>query len=158
MIGEGKREPVMLIDRWVKFLLFCGADAVLLSFAFAKEWRERSSTVVSFSPSLCSSRRGRRRNYLPITDHFPYVLFCPSWGVCSVISASNRCVIRSYQPQYQPRSFSFSFPLSVLATWCLIPCVVKQQLHRTWHLLESFASSFISVNFIGAIRSACFHL
>ncbi|KIM74797.1 hypothetical protein PILCRDRAFT_827856 [Piloderma croceum F 1598] len=33
---------------------------------------------------------------------------------------------------------------------------VKPQLHRTWHLLESFGSSFISVNSIGAVRSTFF--
>jgi hypothetical protein len=29
---------------------------------------------------------------------------------------------------------------------------VPQQLHRTWHLLESFAVSFVSLNFVGAVR------
>ncbi|KAJ7274077.1 amino acid/polyamine transporter I [Mycena rebaudengoi] len=32
----------------------------------------------------------------------------------------------------------------------------KQQLHRSWHLIESFAASFCALNFIGAVRSAFF--
>ncbi|KAF9057320.1 hypothetical protein BJ165DRAFT_1520712 [Panaeolus papilionaceus] len=32
----------------------------------------------------------------------------------------------------------------------------KQQLHRTWHLVESFAASFCALNFIGGVRSAIF--
>ncbi|KAI4294277.1 hypothetical protein K525DRAFT_363852 [Schizophyllum commune Loenen D] len=32
----------------------------------------------------------------------------------------------------------------------------KQQLHRTWHLIESFAASFCSLNFIGGVRGALF--
>ncbi|KAG9317065.1 hypothetical protein JVU11DRAFT_1252 [Chiua virens] len=33
---------------------------------------------------------------------------------------------------------------------------LKQQLHRSWHLLESFAASFVALNFIGAVRSYLF--
>ncbi|KAL4075578.1 hypothetical protein J3A83DRAFT_4356844 [Scleroderma citrinum] len=32
----------------------------------------------------------------------------------------------------------------------------KQQLHRSWHLIESFAASFVALNFIGGVRSAFF--
>ncbi|TFK43116.1 hypothetical protein BDQ12DRAFT_596557 [Crucibulum laeve] len=32
----------------------------------------------------------------------------------------------------------------------------KQQLHRSWHLVESFAASFCALNFIGGVRSAIF--
>ncbi|KAJ7590559.1 gamma-aminobutyric acid transporter [Mycena floridula] len=32
----------------------------------------------------------------------------------------------------------------------------KQQLHRSWHLIESFAASFCALNFIGGVRSAFF--
>jgi len=32
----------------------------------------------------------------------------------------------------------------------------KQQLHRTWSLIESFAASFCALNFIGGVRSAIF--
>ncbi|KAH9041831.1 hypothetical protein EDB84DRAFT_935026 [Lactarius hengduanensis] len=32
----------------------------------------------------------------------------------------------------------------------------KQSLHRSWHLLESFAASFCALNFIGGVRSAIF--
>ncbi|KAH7888137.1 hypothetical protein F5I97DRAFT_1942374 [Phlebopus sp. FC_14] len=32
----------------------------------------------------------------------------------------------------------------------------KQQLHRSWHLIESFAASFVSLNFIGGVRSFFF--
>ncbi|THV00551.1 hypothetical protein K435DRAFT_818286 [Dendrothele bispora CBS 962.96] len=32
----------------------------------------------------------------------------------------------------------------------------KQQLHRTWHLVESFAASFCALNFIGGVRSVFF--
>ncbi|ETW84621.1 amino acid transporter [Heterobasidion irregulare TC 32-1] len=32
----------------------------------------------------------------------------------------------------------------------------KQQLHRSWHLIESFAASFCALNFIGGVRSALF--
>ncbi|PAV20578.1 amino acid transporter [Pyrrhoderma noxium] len=32
----------------------------------------------------------------------------------------------------------------------------KQQLHRTWHQIESFAASFCALNFIGGVRSAFF--
>ncbi|KAK7471228.1 hypothetical protein VKT23_002636 [Stygiomarasmius scandens] len=32
----------------------------------------------------------------------------------------------------------------------------KQQLHRTWHLVESFAASFCALNFIGGVRSVLF--
>ncbi|KAE9399098.1 hypothetical protein BT96DRAFT_994218 [Gymnopus androsaceus JB14] len=31
-----------------------------------------------------------------------------------------------------------------------------QQLHRSWHLIESFAASFVALNFIGGVRSALF--
>ncbi|KAA1465906.1 hypothetical protein DENSPDRAFT_767687 [Dentipellis sp. KUC8613] len=31
-----------------------------------------------------------------------------------------------------------------------------QQLHRNWHLLESFAASFCALNFIGGVRGALF--
>lgn len=30
----------------------------------------------------------------------------------------------------------------------------KQQLHRSWHLVESFAASFVALNFIGGVRRA----
>ena len=30
---------------------------------------------------------------------------------------------------------------------------VLQQLHRSWHLVESFAASFCALNFIGGVRS-----
>ncbi|KAJ3479047.1 hypothetical protein NLI96_g9334 [Meripilus lineatus] len=30
----------------------------------------------------------------------------------------------------------------------------KQQLHRSWHLVESFAASFVALNFIGGVRSS----
>lgn len=33
---------------------------------------------------------------------------------------------------------------------------VLQQLHRSWHLVESFAASFCALNFIGGVRSAFF--
>ncbi|KAI5996357.1 hypothetical protein EDD15DRAFT_518413 [Pisolithus albus] len=29
----------------------------------------------------------------------------------------------------------------------------KQQLHRSWHLVESFAASFVALNFIGGVRA-----
>ncbi|KAK2462762.1 hypothetical protein APHAL10511_005280, partial [Amanita phalloides] len=32
----------------------------------------------------------------------------------------------------------------------------KQQLHRTWHLVENFAASFSALNFIGGVRSVLF--
>ncbi|KAF5390428.1 hypothetical protein D9757_005219 [Collybiopsis confluens] len=32
----------------------------------------------------------------------------------------------------------------------------KHQLHRSWHLIESFAASFCALNFIGGVRSAIF--
>ncbi|KAG1787654.1 uncharacterized protein HD556DRAFT_1246519, partial [Suillus plorans] len=32
----------------------------------------------------------------------------------------------------------------------------KQQLHRSWHLIESFAASFVALNFIGSVRSFLF--
>ncbi|KAI0070310.1 hypothetical protein K474DRAFT_1713450 [Panus rudis PR-1116 ss-1] len=32
----------------------------------------------------------------------------------------------------------------------------KQQLHRSWHLVESFAASFVALNFIGGVRSGIF--
>ncbi|KAG2150323.1 uncharacterized protein EDB93DRAFT_1103543 [Suillus bovinus] len=32
----------------------------------------------------------------------------------------------------------------------------KQQLHRSWHLIESFAASFVALNFIGGVRSFIF--
>ncbi|KAF7364598.1 Gamma-aminobutyric acid transporter [Mycena venus] len=32
----------------------------------------------------------------------------------------------------------------------------KQQLHRSWNLIESFAASFCALNFIGGVRSALF--
>ncbi|KAJ8085846.1 hypothetical protein PM082_004665 [Marasmius tenuissimus] len=32
----------------------------------------------------------------------------------------------------------------------------KQQLHRTWHLIESFAASFCALNFIGGARTSLF--
>ncbi|KAG1811543.1 hypothetical protein EV424DRAFT_1327585, partial [Suillus variegatus] len=32
----------------------------------------------------------------------------------------------------------------------------KQQLHRSWHLIESFAASFVAMNFIGGVRSFLF--
>ncbi|KAF8554092.1 hypothetical protein OG21DRAFT_1522679 [Imleria badia] len=32
----------------------------------------------------------------------------------------------------------------------------KQQLHRSWHLFESFAASFVALNFIGGVRSVLF--
>ncbi|KAJ3500376.1 hypothetical protein NLJ89_g9825 [Agrocybe chaxingu] len=32
----------------------------------------------------------------------------------------------------------------------------KQQLHRTWNIVESFAASFCALNFIGGVRSAMF--
>ncbi|KAI0069320.1 amino acid transporter [Artomyces pyxidatus] len=32
----------------------------------------------------------------------------------------------------------------------------KQQLHRTWHFLESFGASFVSLNFIGSVRTVLF--
>ncbi|KAG8721258.1 hypothetical protein FRC08_014619 [Ceratobasidium sp. 394] len=32
----------------------------------------------------------------------------------------------------------------------------KQQLHRSWHLIESFAASFCALNFIGGVRSFFF--
>ncbi|KAF8659526.1 hypothetical protein AX16_001825 [Volvariella volvacea WC 439] len=32
----------------------------------------------------------------------------------------------------------------------------RQQLHRSWHLVESFAASFCALNFIGGVRSAIF--
>jgi translation initiation factor 5B len=32
----------------------------------------------------------------------------------------------------------------------------KQQLHRSWHLIESFAASFVALNFIGGVRSYLF--
>jgi len=32
----------------------------------------------------------------------------------------------------------------------------KPQLHRSWHLFESFAASFVSINFIGGVRAAFF--
>ncbi|KAI6168909.1 hypothetical protein EDD17DRAFT_1465364 [Pisolithus thermaeus] len=32
----------------------------------------------------------------------------------------------------------------------------KQQLHRSWHLIESFAASFVALNFIGGVRTALF--
>ncbi|KAF9242947.1 hypothetical protein BU15DRAFT_86712 [Melanogaster broomeanus] len=32
----------------------------------------------------------------------------------------------------------------------------KQQLHRSWHLVESFAASFVALNFIGGVRSVLF--
>ncbi|KAG5732263.1 Eukaryotic translation initiation factor 5B [Termitomyces sp. T112] len=32
----------------------------------------------------------------------------------------------------------------------------KQQLHRTWHLVESFCASFCALNFIGGVRSVIF--
>ncbi|KAI5988007.1 hypothetical protein EDD15DRAFT_1394570 [Pisolithus albus] len=32
----------------------------------------------------------------------------------------------------------------------------KQQLHRSWHLVESFAASFVALNFIGGVRTALF--
>jgi len=32
----------------------------------------------------------------------------------------------------------------------------KQQLHRSWHLVESFAASFCALNFIGGVRSVFF--
>ncbi|KAI9572429.1 hypothetical protein HD554DRAFT_2015076 [Boletus coccyginus] len=32
----------------------------------------------------------------------------------------------------------------------------KQQLHRSWHLIESFAASFVALNFIGGVRSFLF--
>jgi translation initiation factor 5B len=34
----------------------------------------------------------------------------------------------------------------------------SQQLHRTWHLIESFAASFCALNFIGAVRHASYPL
>ncbi|KZT20635.1 hypothetical protein NEOLEDRAFT_1151208 [Neolentinus lepideus HHB14362 ss-1] len=33
---------------------------------------------------------------------------------------------------------------------------IQLQLHRTWHLFESFAASFAALNFIGGVRSALF--
>ncbi|PPQ68655.1 hypothetical protein CVT24_005386, partial [Panaeolus cyanescens] len=39
--------------------------------------------------------------------------------------------------------------------WILIRNL-KPQLHRTWHLVESFAASFCALNFIGGVRSAIF--
>ena len=33
-----------------------------------------------------------------------------------------------------------------------------QTLHRSWHLLESFAASFVALNFIGGVRYACLHV
>ncbi|KAF8347950.1 amino acid/polyamine transporter I [Amanita rubescens] len=32
----------------------------------------------------------------------------------------------------------------------------KQQLHRTWHLIENFAASFTALNFIGGVRAVLF--
>ncbi|KAH9905067.1 uncharacterized protein BXZ73DRAFT_85280 [Epithele typhae] len=32
----------------------------------------------------------------------------------------------------------------------------KQQLHRSWHFVESFAASFVAMNFIGGVRSGFF--
>ncbi|GLB33307.1 putative gamma-aminobutyric acid transporter [Lyophyllum shimeji] len=32
----------------------------------------------------------------------------------------------------------------------------KQQLHRTWHLIENFCASFCALNFIGGVRSVLF--
>ncbi|EGO01474.1 hypothetical protein SERLA73DRAFT_158777 [Serpula lacrymans var. lacrymans S7.3] len=32
----------------------------------------------------------------------------------------------------------------------------KQQLHRSWHFIESFAASFVALNFIGGVRSVLF--
>ncbi|KAF9449567.1 hypothetical protein P691DRAFT_774614 [Macrolepiota fuliginosa MF-IS2] len=32
----------------------------------------------------------------------------------------------------------------------------KQQLHRSWHIVESFAASFCALNFIGGVRTALF--
>ena len=32
---------------------------------------------------------------------------------------------------------------------------IFQQLHRTWHLIESFAASFVALNFIGGVRRVC---
>ncbi|KXN84214.1 Eukaryotic translation initiation factor 5B [Leucoagaricus sp. SymC.cos] len=32
----------------------------------------------------------------------------------------------------------------------------KQQLHRTWHIIESFAASFCALDFIGGVRTALF--
>ncbi|KAH0839540.1 hypothetical protein J3R83DRAFT_425 [Lanmaoa asiatica] len=39
--------------------------------------------------------------------------------------------------------------------WLLIKAL-KQQLHRSWHLIESFAASFVALNFIGGVRSFLF--
>ncbi|TFY54179.1 hypothetical protein EVJ58_g9009, partial [Rhodofomes roseus] len=33
---------------------------------------------------------------------------------------------------------------------------LQLQLHRSWHLLESFAASFVALNFIGGVRSGIF--
>ncbi|KAG8218255.1 hypothetical protein J3R82DRAFT_3865 [Butyriboletus roseoflavus] len=39
--------------------------------------------------------------------------------------------------------------------WLLIKAL-KQQLHRSWHFIESFAASFVALNFIGGVRSFFF--
>ncbi|PPQ68365.1 hypothetical protein CVT26_005928 [Gymnopilus dilepis] len=44
---------------------------------------------------------------------------------------------------------------SYLRPKCQFPPFL-QQLHRSWHLLESFAASFCALNFIGGVRSALF--
>ncbi|OSD01712.1 hypothetical protein PYCCODRAFT_1452538 [Trametes coccinea BRFM310] len=39
--------------------------------------------------------------------------------------------------------------------WLLIKAL-KPQLHRSWHFIESFAASFVAMNFIGGVRSGFF--
>ncbi|KAF9779457.1 amino acid transporter [Thelephora terrestris] len=41
---------------------------------------------------------------------------------------------------------------------CIIPRNLgyKQQLHRSWHLIENFGASFVAMNFIGSVRAGFF--
>ncbi|CAA7259575.1 unnamed protein product [Cyclocybe aegerita] len=58
------------------------------------------------------------------------------------------------------RSFSLSLKrgnlLDFLTLFFQRSLGYKQQLHRTWNIVESFAASFCALNFIGGVRSAMF--
>jgi len=64
-----------------------------------------------------------------ITDPLPFhAAFRQSWGTNKYVSQGGR--VRTHRANF------------------------LQQLHRSWNLIESFAVSFVAMNFIGGVRCA----
>lgn len=128
-------------------------SSVTSLFSGELEWlRVSLSRCISWTCWLSKSRLTRTRDAEDRQGLRSYRLNLNSAHTCVGKPPSVTCLLASSVDAERPRRDALTY-------FCFFyqqKLGYKQQLHRSWHFVESFAASFVALNFIGGVRAGIF--